>query len=174
MQSQPIRQSGQQRQLQSQDQQAQPHHSHSDPWALDFICCDAPHAASSSRPQSNHGTPVSGFSGGSHGYVNSNSRITSPINQAFPPNQPFGGTGDRRAEGECCADPSCGIGECCNDPTCIRVGCDENSGGGISSQIQMGTRVSGTRDGEPGEDLLRWACSKEGCDAIQQFVSQVS
>lgn len=103
-----------------------PHHSHADPWALDYICCDGPHSASAS------------------------------------------GTGKacEGAEG-CCIEPSCGTVECCTDPSCAVDGCDQ-------AHQSIDYAKSGG-DGLPmgdGDELMRWASSKEGCEAIQQYVSK--
>ena len=99
----------------------QPHLTHSEPWAHDFICCDAEHSASTSVPAS----------------------VTAEGMDMY-----------------CCTDDFCdGEAKRCADPQCKdrKEECCEESNRDCS-------------DCGVGE-LEKWACTKEGCNAIQQYVS---
>ena len=133
-----------------------PHFSHAEPWAHNVICCDTDHNASASRPS----TPVTRFASSHH----RSNLSTSTINSFDVPVTARSST--------CCDDTHCtdpdGL-ECCTDPACQEGAiCEEE-----------GCRFPHNPDAAPGDpdsaesmrELERWACSKEGCHAIQQYVS---
>jgi len=63
----------------------------------------------------------------------------------------------------CCGDEWCDGGEvveCCADPGCDKTGEVAGENGGIG---ELGSKEE--------RELHEWACSKEGCKAIQQYVS---
>lgn len=144
--------------LNLQQQHPQPHRSHSDPWAMDFICCDTPHSASTSS----HGikSPIT--------FTNQQaiSNVTSPTTA---PHIPKVGCIDGE---ECCTEPNCGPVECCTDTTCPEERCDESHGPTPNLDgMGQNLHVAGlSASEEEGDALMEWACSKEGCDAIQQYV----
>lgn len=122
----------------------QPHMSHTDPWAHGWICCDEDHSASTS---------------------------TSTIPTATVLDQ------DQDAiavsmEAFCCTDDYCHEGSC-DVPQGQSQGegsgcCDGKVGAGSGTVTPLCLGDGSSCDlGE----LERWACSKEGCQAIQEYVS---
>lgn len=132
-----------------------PHFSHAEPWAHNVICCDTDHNASTSRPS----TPITRFTNHHRSHPS-----TSTINSFDVPVSAQTST--------CCDEAHCAdVGglECCTDPSCQpEATCEE-----------QGCRFPHNPDAAPGDpdsaesmrELERWACSKEGCHAIQQYVS---
>lgn len=68
----------------------------------------------------------------------------------------------------CCAETACGPGECCTDPLCDQ---DSTGAGQASGQGQMLNPGHKVGEADQGDELFKWACSKEGCAAIQHYVS---
>jgi hypothetical protein len=139
------------------NQFALPHYSHSEPWAHDVICCDTDHNASTSRPS----TPITRFA--SH---HRSQPSTSTINSFDAPvsaqtSTCCDETHCADVDGlECCTDPACQQGAICEDDTCRFPHNPDAAPGDPDSAESM-------------RELERWACSKEGCHAIQQYVSFV-
>lgn len=163
----------------NQQRPSSPHRSHTDPWAMDYICCDQLHAASSSMPSSSS-TQNASIPRGS---LSSNqSTLNSPIDMINQNAQssifPDSLVNSRRTSqagrtcpsGEgCCAETACGPGECCTNPRC-------DQDGTVAAQVQNQRKALPQPDGKAGEadqgdELFKWACSKEGCAAIQHYVS---
>lgn len=133
---------------------APPHLSHAEPWAHNYICCDVDHNASSSRPS----TPVTRFSATHRSHPS-----TSTINSFDGPTA------------ACCDEAHCsdaGAVECCTDPACQEGATCEDEGCRFPHNP---IALPGDPDSaESMRELERWACSKEGCHAIQQYVSSCS
>ncbi|ORY29776.1 hypothetical protein BCR39DRAFT_530976 [Naematelia encephala] len=140
-----------------QQAQAQlPHVSHSDPWGHGWICCDAEHAASTSLPHSSTvPLPRQGSISTSGGSCENcpHSHLTSCPMEAF-----------------CCQDEDCPdiqgdqAVECCTDPACVDVD--------VSGQVKMSADVDVSGHGGMTDmaELEKWAASKEGSEAIQQYL----
>jgi hypothetical protein len=163
-----------------------PHLSHAQPWAHDFICCDSPHHASTShttggfsvgsaRPGSAASTPATTpfvptptstpnlmyhpqphqAHSQAHPHSSHAHRPHSHVGPAPAPS--LGGTTDP-------CDPTCDLDAfCCTDAFCD-VSCPSEECGD-----QCCADPSCPTDGD--DALVKWACSKEGCHAIQQYVS---
>ncbi|RSH94820.1 zinc-finger protein [Saitozyma podzolica] len=148
--------------------QTGPHLSHAQPWAHDFICCDSPHHASTSHS----GFSVSSARPGSTASTPATTPFVptpTPTPSLMYPPQPaqahqtslpshhshaasLPSTTDLcDLDAFCCTDALCDVScpsdecgdQCCADPSC-------------------------PTDGE--DALVKWACSKEGCHAIQQYL----
>lgn len=138
-----------------------PHFSHAEPWAHNVICCDTDHNASTSRPS----TPITRFTSKHRSHPSTSSSINS-----------FEVPVSAQPSTSCCDETHCtdadGL-ECCTDPACQQTEeiCEEE-----------GCRFPHNPNAAPGDpdsaesmrELERWACSKEGCHAIQQYVSSES
>lgn len=168
----------QQMQQQGQGEAQPPHRSHADPWAHEFICCDKSHAASTSHPTSTQSLfgDVNGTSPITGNFPFANS-LTFP-NPALPPTStsPMPNTMNQKSnkgshgcdDDACCTEPTCGPVECCTDPSCAAEGCDD------AHQHHQRAGGGANRGASTDEELIKWACSDEGCEAIQQFVSSGS
>jgi hypothetical protein len=136
----------------SSSQGSLPHLSHAEPWAHNFICCDTEHQASTSRGS----TPMTRFSSRQP----SLSRPSTSTAHSFENNA------------ACCDETHCPSGdvvECCEDPSCSQGAVCEDEGCHDSHTTE--DFVDGTVSAESMRELEKWACSKEGCHAIQQYVS---
>lgn len=132
---------------------------HHDPWSHPFICCDIDHAASTSSSLSNSPMALPSVS---------NTIITTPI---LPSGFSSGhNTPSGLSNQPCsmdmfvCQDDTCAEGqvECCADPHCEEPQPDNLTNPGVQS---------GAECQDCGMDELEaWACTKEGCHAIQQYV----
>jgi hypothetical protein len=129
-----------------------PHLSHAEPWAHNFICCDTEHQASTSASRGS--TPLNRFPSRhpSHPSVST----THPFNAGTACcDETQCSAGDVV---ECCDDPGCSEGAVCEDEGCHDPHTSQHLGGFDHSAQSM-------------KELEEWACSKEGCHAIQQYVS---
>lgn len=143
-----------------------PHVTHAEPWAHNYICCDVDHNASTSRPS----TPVSRFVSALN--INSNNTQRQHQHRSHPSTsstvQSFFSA---LPEPACCDEPQCPDTEveCCTDPGCQEGAICEDEGCHFphNPNAQPGDPDSA----ESMRELERWACSKEGCHAIQQYVS---
>lgn len=133
-----------------------PHFSHAEPWAHNVICCDTDHHASTSRPS----TPVTRFS--SHHRSHPSASTTTSFDALSGPTT-------------CCDETHCSDGdlvECCTDPACQEGAICEDEGCHFPHNPNA---APGDPDSaESMRELERWACSQEGCHAIQQYVSSMS
>jgi hypothetical protein len=126
-----------------------PHLSHAEPWAHNYICCDSEHQASTSRGSA----PVTRFSSrhqsqpsisSSHSYTNT---ACCDGNQCSSDDVV-----------ECCTDPACNQGAVCEDEGCHDPHAAAPLPEGFDSDENM-------------QALEKWAHTKEGSHAIQQYVS---
>lgn len=138
---------------------ASPARTHDDPWAHPFICCDVDHAASTSTGPSTTASPMV---------------LPTPPNAALPsvllPSVMSSGSTPKGISPACpmdmyvCEENTCvdQHSTCCVDPSC---GTTEPCSGSSHTHTQEN---SGECTGL--EELEAWACTKEGCHAIQQYV----
>lgn len=129
-----------------------PHLSHAEPWAHNFICCDSEHQASSSTSRGS--TPLNRFPTRhqSHPSISTNHSFNTATACC---DETQCSAGDVV---ECCDDPGCSQGAVCEDEGCHEPHTSQSLGGFDNSAQSM-------------KELEEWACSKEGCHAIQQYVS---
>lgn len=129
-----------------------PHLSHAEPWAHNFICCDSEHQASTST--SGGSTPLNRFPTRhqSHPSISTTHSFTTGTACC---DETICSSGDVV---ECCNDPGCSQGAVCEDEGCHEPHTSQHLGGFDHSAQSM-------------KELEEWACSKEGCHAIQQYVS---
>lgn len=127
------------------------------------VCCDDPHAASASSSSPKRGS-ISGHS--TPAIITPTSSVPTVGCEECHSHQPC-------PEGEFCHkdmhcdSPSCEGAEveCCEDPACDQVvdtcqDCDHP------------LAKAGESQEEADKALTEWMCSKEGCEAIEQYVSQ--
>jgi len=130
-----------------------PYLSHAEPWAHDFICCDSEHQASTSSSRAS--TPLNRFPSRHH--------------QSHPS---ISTTHSFNAEPACCDENQCSsadVVECCNDPGCSQGAVCEDEG---CHDPHPSQHIGGfDNSAQSMRELEEWACSKEGCHAIQQYVS---
>jgi hypothetical protein len=135
-----------------------PHLSHAEPWAHHFICCDSEHQASTST-----------------------SRASTPLNR-FPSRHQshpsISTTHSFNTGTACCDETQCSAGdvvECCNDPGCSEGAVCEDEGCHDIHAPHAPQLLGGfDNSAQSIRELEEWACSKEGCHAIQQYVSSRS
>lgn len=118
------------------------------PWAHQFVCCDMDHAASSSTNVSVSNSPMGYPSMSQMSSLNPTAMTSSastPI--TTDPMEMYTCNDSCAPQVECCVDPSCdpAVAAHSHSKECHDCGMDE---------------------------LEAWACTKEGCQAIQNYVSQ--
>jgi len=129
-----------------------PHLSHAQPWAHNFICCDSEHQASTST--SGGSTPLNRFPTRHQSHPSISTTHSFSTGTACC-DETICSSGDVV---ECCNDPGCSQGAVCEDEGCHDPHLSQHLGGFDHSAQSM-------------KELEEWACSKEGCHAIQQYVS---
>ncbi|EIW66520.1 hypothetical protein TREMEDRAFT_72363 [Tremella mesenterica DSM 1558] len=139
-----------------------PHLTHAHPWAHEFICCDTEHGASPSTPNqksslsSLHPSPAVQHPVSNAILDHTSSRTSHEdevnMNEACP--MEIYCCNDIYCEAECDGDCTSGL-ECCTDltPQAECDACAHHEG----VKEEMG-------------DLEKWACTAEGCKAIQQYL----
>ena len=129
-----------------------PYLSHAEPWAHNFICCDSEHQASTSTSRGS--TPLNRFPSRHQSHPSISTTQSFNTGTACC-DETQCSAGDVV---ECCDDPGCSEGAVCEDEGCHDPHTSQHLGGFDHSAQSM-------------KELEEWACSKEGCHAIQQYVS---
>ena len=135
---------------------------HDDPWGNPFICCDMDHAASTSAGPSTTASPMV-LPTPPIGNTGSSGTFQASLLPSAMSSMPGSASTTPQLDLFACEDQDCKDQvECCADPTCVPPtnGCNH---------------TSGTECQDCGlEELEAWACTKEGCHAIQQYVSRTN
>lgn len=126
---------------------------HDNPWAHPYICCDMDHAASSSTNVSTTTSPII--------FPPLNAQMPSLLPSAMPSTSSTPLSADPMDMYTC--NDTCNTQvDCCVDPSCDPI---PTATGHVHSKECQDCGM---------DELEAWACTKEGCQAIQNYVSYLA